>query len=65
MPRLRAMCVGLAAATTAALALVTVSAATGPGALTFSNIPLLTTDGDSEPAVSIGPGATVAVTGLS
>lgn len=39
--------------------------ATSPGTLTFTNTPLLTADGDSEPAVTIGPTGTMALTGLS
>jgi hypothetical protein len=42
-----------------------VSAATTPGSLTFSNIPLLRNDGDSEPAISIASNGTMAITGLS
>ncbi len=42
-----------------------VTAATSPGSLTFTNTPLLTTDGNSEPAIAIGPTGTMALTGLS
>jgi hypothetical protein len=46
-------------------ALVTsVSAATSPGGLSFSNTPLLQPNGDSEPAISIGSDGTMAITGL-
>jgi len=41
-----------------------VSAATGPGSLTFSNTPLLRPEGESEPAISIGTNGTMAITGL-
>jgi BNR repeat protein len=44
---------------------LTLSAATTTGALSFSNTPLLTADGDSEPALAISPNDTVAITGLS
>lgn len=40
-------------------------AATKAGRLSFTNTPLIVPGGDSEPAVSIGPGDTVALTGLS
>jgi hypothetical protein len=39
-------------------------AATIPGSLTFTNTPLLRPEGDSEPAISIGPDSTMAITGL-
>jgi hypothetical protein len=35
-----------------------------PGSLTFTNTPLLRPEGDSEPAISIGPASTMAITGL-
>ena len=41
-----------------------VSAATSPGSLTFSNTPLLQPNGDSEPAISVGLDGTMAITGL-
>lgn len=41
-----------------------VSAATTPGSLNFSNTPLLQPNGDSEPAISIGSDGTMAITGL-
>src|SRR5512142_128622 len=41
-----------------------VSAATSPGSLTFTNTPLLQPNGDSEPAISIGSDGTMAITGL-
>ena len=41
-----------------------VSAATTPGSLSFSNTPLLQPNGDSEPAISIGSDGTMAITGL-
>jgi hypothetical protein len=41
-----------------------VSAATTPGSLTFSNTPLLRPEGESEPAISIAGNGTMAVTGL-
>ena len=40
-------------------------AATSAGSLTFSNTPLLTPDGNSEPSVAFGPTDTMALTGLS
>jgi hypothetical protein len=40
------------------------AAATIPGSLTFTNTPLLKPEGDSEPAISIGPANTMAITGL-
>jgi hypothetical protein len=39
-------------------------AATIPGSLTFTNTPLLRPEGDSEPAISIGPASAMAITGL-
>lgn len=39
-------------------------AVTIQGSLTFTNTPLLTPEGDSEPAISIGPDSTMAITGL-
>jgi hypothetical protein len=42
-----------------------VSAATSPGSLTFTNTTLLRDDGDSEPAISIASNGTMAITGLS
>src|SRR4030095_3530739 len=39
-------------------------AVTIPGSLTFTNTPLLRPEGDSEPAISIGPANTMAITGL-
>jgi hypothetical protein len=42
-----------------------VSAATTPGSLTFSNTPLLRNDGDSEPAISIASNGMMGITGLS
>lgn len=39
-------------------------AGTVSGNLSFSNDPLLRPEGDSEPAISIGPGSTMAITGL-
>ena len=42
-----------------------VSAATTPGSLTFSNVPLLRDDGDSEPANSNASNGTMGITGLS
>ena len=42
-----------------------VSAATTPGSLTFSNTPLLRDDGDSEPAISIASNGMMGITGLS
>jgi hypothetical protein len=57
-----------AAAGMLALALVfttlAASASTGPGALTFSNTPLLRPEGDSEPAISIASNGQMAMTGL-
>jgi hypothetical protein len=41
------------------------SAATHTTIVTFTNTPLLTTDGNSEPAIAIGPTNTMAITGLS
>jgi len=41
-----------------------VSAATTPGSLSFSNTPLLQPNGDIEPAISIGSDGTMAITGL-
>lgn len=41
-----------------------VSAATTPGSLTFSNTPLLRDEGESEPAISISSNGTMAITGL-
>src|SRR5262249_5842143 len=40
------------------------SAATTPGSLTFSNTALTRPDGNSEPAISIAPNGTMALTGL-
>ena len=40
-------------------------ASTTSGSLTFTNTPLLRPDGDSEPAISIGPANVMALTGLS
>jgi hypothetical protein len=40
-------------------------AATIPGSLTFTDTPLLRPEGDSEPAISIGPTNTMAITGLT
>ena len=42
-----------------------VSAATSPGSLTFSNTPLLRDDGNSEPAISIASNGRMGITGLS
>jgi hypothetical protein len=39
-------------------------AATIQGSLTFTNTPLIRPEGDSEPAISIGPSSTMAITGL-
>jgi hypothetical protein len=39
-------------------------AATSPGALSFSNTPLLRPEGESEPAISVSADGTLAVTGL-
>ena len=41
-----------------------VSAATTPGSLTFSNTPLTVPEGESEPAISVGSSGTLAITGL-
>jgi hypothetical protein len=41
-----------------------VSAATSPGSLTFSNTPLTVPEGESEPAISIAGNGTMAITGL-
>src|SRR6266542_6211376 len=41
-----------------------VSAATIPGSLSFSNTPLTVPEGESEPAISIAGNGTMAVTGL-
>ena len=40
------------------------SASTGPGALKFSNTPLLRPEGDSEPAIAIASNGRMAMTGL-
>jgi hypothetical protein len=53
--------VGIAAAAVT----IQLAASTTNGRLSFTNTPLLTADGDSEPAIAIGPTGTVAVTGLS
>src|SRR4029077_827528 len=37
---------------------------TVPGSLTFSNTPLLRSEGDSEPAISIAANGTMAISGL-
>jgi hypothetical protein len=49
----------------AAAVTLQLAASTTNGHLSFTNTPLLTADGDSEPAIAIGPGGTIAVTGLS
>jgi hypothetical protein len=49
------------AGATLALAVTAGSAGTG---LSFTNTPLLTPQGDSEPAISIGPSSAMAITGL-
>jgi hypothetical protein len=41
-----------------------VLAATSPGALSFSNTPLMRAEGESEPAISVSANGTLAVTGL-
>lgn len=40
------------------------SAATVPGALSFSNTPLLQPEGESEPEISVGPTGTMGIVGL-
>jgi hypothetical protein len=40
-------------------------ASTTSGSLTFTNTPLVTPDGNSEPAIAIGPADVMAITGLS
>jgi hypothetical protein len=47
-----------------AATLTAASAATTPGSLAFSNTPLVQPNGNSEPAISIGPDGTVAITAL-
>ncbi len=47
-----------------ALLALTAGAVTIAGTLTFTNTPLLRPEGDSEPAISIGPSSTMAITGL-
>lgn len=48
----------------AALLVTSVSAATAPGNLAFSNTMLTVPQGESEPAISIGSNGTMAITGL-
>ena len=61
----RAFAVAALIAGVAASMVMQLKAATTPGRLSFTIAPLLTPDGDSEPAIAIGPGGTMAITGLS
>ena len=61
----RALAVAVLIAGVAASLPMNLKAATTPGRLSFTIVPLLTPDGDSEPAIAIGPGGTMAITGLS
>ena len=55
---------GLVVIVATALTLSIASASTSPGALTFSNAPLLRPEGGSEPAIWIASQGTMAITGL-